>query len=1717
MKHSLSILSMFVLVTCNIFPQMNYNYYDTTIAYSDNDLSTLIDESRPGAPSLKYVTVFMPLNSPGESVSDIDVRILEFEEVERFMINPLIAQQNDSVISYRSSERVDDEYITRTDVYPVSLAKYLGNISLSGKYYAAVQVCMRQYEWKKNAVKIFNKIRLEIRTTMQKAVERAPSIKDNKWRRCSGNYLKFKIDREGIYSISYEDLINIGVKETTIRSDNIQIYNYGVPVPVYIADQNDGVFDEGDYIEFYSDINKNFEDYKKIVNKGEDYIDYMNRYSDTTFVWLSLNSEDIIRIKPVSIDSNEIADTIDYSLRKMHYEEDNILWYYDAVEPRTQLPFWQEHKVWTWRALGSDSKFSLNLALNDIIPEKGIKAEARLISNSADVNAGAHRICLSLNDLEYSDTVTFDFRQTVNLSADFDNVKSSGNILSLYSLPTRASFHQSLLDWIDVEYYSRNNIKGSDKIIVDKETDGGVNAIMFYSESDTANLIAYKIHPEYSRMEIIKKGEGINYFLDSASMRNAYFITDREGIHKPVFCGERKFEDLSERSPADYIIITQENLIESALEYSSFLMDNYDISVKLFLIEEIYDLYSFGYPFPEAIKEFLQEIYYNQINDPPEYLLLIGDANYDYKNKFKPLPPVKRINMVPSYGYPVSDNWFVIWNDSIPIPQMAVGRIPAVNNEQVRFYLEKHRRYLQKPYDDWNKSFIFFSGGDPSKPEQLEMLKNVNDKIFRSFTDAPPLEGRGVHFYKTSKPISNFSNLPPDSVEKAIQEGAVAISYIGHSGVQTWDNGILSVNDLMNNYEDRNPLITDFGCSTGKFAEPDIVSFAEEFINNNENGQAIAYLANSSWGYLSTSLNFPPLFYNFFLSDTIASVGKIFIDAKKKLIEYSGLNDVVKVFCYCSHLFGDPIIKISLPEKPDLVMGTESFSIPSEIIEDNRKSIGVNLEYYNYGKSVEDSYYVKIGHSWSGFTDTMIFRCANYKLRNSLRFDLNVENRPGKHFLKCILDYNNEIDEYDDSNNSGQTEFYVCPSDVRLLAGSQLYSGFRDTFVFLNPPFVEGGKLEIELADNRNFSNAEKFIIPFGNTFTKFILPDKHMNNRIWLRFKNYSDTLWSESYSFAPYGYDWIFAEPLDSDDAKIHGLAYDYESNAWTFVNKEKTLKLVSAGQTAGSLASLQIDNIEHFPTTYFWGIVAALIDTADFNVVATKYFLYPSSNSAEELINFIDTLSAEYYVAMAVCDDGYQSVIGYKGGNPVREAIKKLGSKLIDSVGYRDSWCLLGRKGGEQNQILEAYKSRYNGLASIVANKKVSSLSGSLITPGVGNYSRINKIHFDSEIKADLFTLCQTEDNSFDTLIVDTSVVYDNIINNKKYKNVFFLIKAENKGEQNAALKYIAADIKLPPELIIRYDTIFMDKDTVYAGEDAALTFDLINAGEESAVDFDIEVLIDKKEKLLIPVDTIKSGESKTFSQLIKTDNYNGKIECEIIIDPEDKIKEFYEDNNRAYGNFFVRQSDAGQDVFVRVDGREIYDGEYISQTPQIEIELYDYSFRKLNDTSYMRIFLNGRPVNYSNENIQYTFSDSNPKIKVYYNPHLSEGDYLLEIFVYNYFSDTTKPIKSVRFKIDYKPRVLDVYNYPNPCESETYFTFRLTQVPDELKIKIYTVAGRLIKEIVVEENSLKYDMNRIYWDGRDEDGNLPANGVYLYKVILDFGDTTISALKKLAILR
>ena len=71
-----------------------------------------------------------------------------------------------------------------------------------------------------------------------------------------------------------------------------------------------------------------------------------------------------------------------------------------------------------------------------------------------------------------------------------------------------------------------------------------------------------------------------------------------------------------------------------------------------------------------------------------------------------------------------------------------------------------------------------------------------------------------------------------------------------------------------------------------------------------------------------------------------------------------------------------------------------------------------------------------------------------------------------------------------------------------------------------------------------------------------------------------------------------------------------------------------------------------------------------------------------------------------------------------------------------------------------------------------------------------------------------------------------------------------------------------------------------------------------------------------------------------------------------------------------------------------------------------------------------------------------------------------------------------------------------------------------IPEELKINIYTIAGRKIKEIKKTPSELIIGFNKIEWNSTDEDGDEIANGTYLYKVIIKSSENSYQVTQKLS---
>jgi hypothetical protein len=133
-------------------------------------------------------------------------------------------------------------------------------------------------------------------------------------------------------------------------------------------------------------------------------------------------------------------------------------------------------------------------------------------------------------------------------------------------------------------------------------------------------------------------------------------------------------------------------------------------------------------------------------------------------------------------------------------------------------------------------------------------------------------------------------------------------------------------------------------------------------------------------------------------------------------------------------------------------------------------------------------------------------------------------------------------------------------------------------------------------------------------------------------------------------------------------------------------------------------------------------------------------------------------------------------------------------------------------------------------------------------------------------------------------------------------------------------------------------------------------------------------------------------------------------------------------------------------------------------------------------------------------------------------LNDGDYTINVKAWDVFNNFSNEESFFTVVSSNDLVVRDVYNYPNPFSSNTAFTFQhnLTRAID-VKINVYTIAGRMIKQI--EEKNINQKFVKINWDGRDEDGDQLGNGTYLYKLIVRTtdGEFTQSVLGKLSVIK
>lgn len=248
------------------------------------------------------------------------------------------------------------------------------------------------------------------------------------------------------------------------------------------------------------------------------------------------------------------------------------------------------------------------------------------------------------------------------------------------------------------------------------------------------------------------------------------------------------------------------------------------------------------------------------------------------------------------------------------------------------------------------------------------------------------------------------------------------------------------------------------------------------------------------------------------------------------------------------------------------------------------------------------------------------------------------------------------------------------------------------------------------------------------------------------------------------------------------------------------------------------------------------------------------------------------------------------------------------------------------------------------------------------------------------------------------------------------------------------------------------------------------------------------------------------------------YTGANYLFIEANPDKDQPEQYHPNNLGYLPLFVEADERNPLLDVTFDGIHILDRDIVSAKPYIKIGLRDDNkFLALNDTSLLRVSIrypddpltSRRRVPFDGRVCRFipaTLNGHKNEAFIEYRP-VFEQDGVYDLFV-NGTDRSGNAAGNVDYRVSFevinRSTITHVLNYPNPFSTSTAFVFTLTgsQIPNQFKIQILTVTGKVVREITRQELGpihIGRNVTEYKWDGRDQYGQILGNGVYLYRVV------------------
>lgn len=736
-----------------------------------------------------------------------------------------------------------------------------------------------------------------------------------------------KIEKEGVYSLSFDDLNKIGFEVNDNNARTIRIYGFGgeeinnatsmqnynsLPEQEFYL-ENDGA-GKPNKIVFYAAGIKGIT--KKFENQSYTFQRYINGYSNANYYTISIGGKENPRINSLPAEmpqSNEMKNLQTY--HHFIYEEEDLVnpiydgsgrvWYGKSFFPVTIT-----NKLYNLDRSGTiyytvragqnhDRRSTMLISEND-------KQSGKIYLDSSGGNIAGSSAEFNVPAIN----IASDDRSILKITYD-----SEGNNRGL-----------PYLDYYTISYPRSFNAIDNEINITIEAKDKGLNqitAVQFSPEKifgwDISNRLFPKILRNYSTTPSIfiirtetKDSVGNQFFLSSN--------INKAQVEKLNIANLRNDKD-----EVDMIMISHPDLQQSAEEYAKY-RNSRGIKTKVYLTPDIYNEFGAGIPGPYSIRNFIA-YKYNNTEHKPKFVYLWGSTHYDYRNIVE-----KTINYVPifeggetelSYDSATEEYYAYVSGDDY-LMDVSVGRATISNNEEGKTILNKIKHYENNSStDDWRNIFTLLADDSFAK----DGVKDVDDHVRQSEAVASLSSLKDFQLnkiYSAQFPMDpniaarKKSAVTAEMLNSCNKTGNLILNYIGHGNPRVWAHeDILVREQTISKFQNLDKMFFCYTatCDFGRYDMANGVKSGAEEMFKHKQGAAIALYSTLR----SVTINENgALVYNFYknlmnrdANNNIRTIGSITAITRNSRNSINGISHNDMMYC----LIGDPSLKLLIPEQ----------------------------------------------------------------------------------------------------------------------------------------------------------------------------------------------------------------------------------------------------------------------------------------------------------------------------------------------------------------------------------------------------------------------------------------------------------------------------------------------------------------------------------------------------------------------------------------------------------------------------------------------------------------------------------------------------------------------------------------------------------------------------------------------------------------------------------